>query len=71
MTNANASADQPVSALRAARRRARLTMEQLSVQAGISRATLYVAEKAPHLMSVRTANAVAKVLCVDPAELRP
>lgn len=61
----------PVSPLRAARQRAGLSMERLAVASGISRATLYWAEKAPHLMSDRTASAVAKVLGVKPAELRP
>lgn len=51
-----------VSPLRARRQRAGLSMEQLAVRAGISRATLYWAEKAPHLMSDRTAKAVAEVL---------
>jgi hypothetical protein len=45
-------------------------MEQLAVRAGIGRATLYWAEKAPQRMSDRTARAVAEVLGIDPAELR-
>lgn len=68
--NANATSE-PVSLLRAARRRAGLSMEQLAVRAGISRATLYWAEKAPQRMSDRTVRAVASVLGVTPAELRP
>lgn len=60
-----------VSPLRAARQRAGLSMEKLAVEAGISRATLYWAEKAPQRMSDRTVRAVAKVLGVTPAELRP
>lgn len=68
--NANATPE-PISPLRAARQRAGLSMERLAVQAGISRATLYWAEKAPQRMSERTARAVAAVLGVEPAELRP
>jgi transcriptional regulator with XRE-family HTH domain len=67
--NANAVPD--VSPLRAARLRAGLSMEQLAVKAGIGRATLYWAEKAPHRMSERTAKAVAGVLGVALEELRP
>ncbi|WP_041450543.1 helix-turn-helix domain-containing protein [Anaeromyxobacter dehalogenans] len=59
------------SPLRAARQRARLSMEQLAVSAGISRATLYWAEKAPQLMSDRTAQAVARVLGISAEDLRP
>jgi transcriptional regulator with XRE-family HTH domain len=60
-----------ISPLRAARRRAGLSMEQLAVRAGISRATLYWAEKAPHRMSDRTARAVATVLGIAAEDLRP
>ncbi|WP_041453453.1 helix-turn-helix domain-containing protein [Anaeromyxobacter dehalogenans] len=60
-----------MSPLRAARLRAGLSMEKLAVAAGIGRATLYWAEVAPHRMSERTLAAVAKVLGVTPAELRP
>lgn len=67
----NPNATESVSPLRAARRRAGLSMEQLAVRAGISRATLYWAEKAPHRMSDRTAAAVAAVLGVEERELRP
>ncbi|WP_242344007.1 helix-turn-helix domain-containing protein [Anaeromyxobacter terrae] len=68
--NANATPDAP-SPLRAARLRAGMSMEQLAVKAGIGRATLYWAEKAPHRMSDRTLRAVAAVLGLEPAELRP
>ncbi len=68
--NANATPE-PVSPLRAARQRAGLSMERLAVQAGISRATLYWAEKAPQRMSERTVRAVASVLGVRVEELRP
>jgi transcriptional regulator with XRE-family HTH domain len=68
--NANATPD-GVSPLRAARLRAGLSMEQLAVRAGIGRATLYWAEKAPQRMSDRTAGAVAAVLGLTPEELRP
>jgi transcriptional regulator with XRE-family HTH domain len=70
MSPRNKNPDQ-VSPLRAARLRAGLSMEVLAVRAGLSRATVYLAEKAPQLMSDRTVNAVAKVLGVEPAELRP
>ena len=59
------------SPLRAARLRKGLTMDKLAVQAGISRATLYWAEVAPHRMSERTVKAVAAVLKVKAEELRP
>jgi DNA-binding XRE family transcriptional regulator len=59
-----------VSTLRAARIRAGLSIEQLAVKAGIARQTLYIAEKAPQLMSDRTARAVAAVLGVEPEALR-
>jgi transcriptional regulator with XRE-family HTH domain len=68
--NANALPE-VVSPLRAARLRAGLSMEQLAVKAGIGRATLYWAEKAPHRMSERTARAVGSVLGLEPQELRP
>lgn len=61
---------EPVSRLRAARQRAGLSMERLAVAAGISRATLYWAEKAPLRMSERTAEAVAAVLGVPVESLR-
>ncbi|WP_279324357.1 helix-turn-helix domain-containing protein [Anaeromyxobacter soli] len=70
MNNANATPD-ALSPLRAARLRAGMSMEQLAVKAGIGRATLYWAEKAPQRMSDRTARAVAKVLRVSVEELRP
>lgn len=60
-----------VTPLRAARLRAGLTIDVLAVRAGISRATLWWAEKAPQSMSDRTASAVARVLRVRPEELRP
>ncbi len=60
-----------LSPLRAARLRAGLSMEALAVRAGIGRATLYWAEKAPSRMSERTARAVAKVLGVSVEELQP
>ena len=60
-----------VSPLRAARQAKRMSMEELAVKAGISRATLYWAEKAPNRMSERTVRAVARVLRVEPEELRP
>ncbi len=63
--------NQQVSPLRAARLRAGMSMEALAVRAGLGRATVYLAEKAPQLMSDRTAHAVAAVLGVDPAELKP
>ena len=66
----NANATETVTPLRAARRRARLSMEVLAVRAGISRATLYWAER-HGVMSERTANAVAKVLGLRPEEVRP
>jgi DNA-binding XRE family transcriptional regulator len=50
--------------------RARLTLDQLAVTAGISRQTLFLAERAPHLMTERTARAVAVVLGVAIEELR-
>ncbi len=59
-----------VSPLRAARLRAGLSMEALAVKAGISRSILYWAEKTGR-MSDRTALAAAKVLGLDPQELRP
>jgi transcriptional regulator with XRE-family HTH domain len=67
--NANATSE-PISPLRAARQRAGLSMERLAVAAGISRATLYWAEKAPQRMSDRTARAVAGVLGIAPEALR-
>ncbi len=60
-----------VSALRAARKRAGMSMEVLAVRAGISRTSLYWAEVAPERMSDRTAAAVARVLGIKPQEIRP
>ncbi len=48
-----------------------MSMEKLAVLAGISRSILYWAEKAPERMSERTLLACAKVLKLDPKELRP
>jgi transcriptional regulator with XRE-family HTH domain len=58
------------SRLRAERWKVGLPAEKLAVMAGISRGTLLLAERAPHLASQRTLTAIARVLGVDPAELR-
>ena len=70
MSNVNATkTDSP---LRAARRRAGLSMEKLSrCGPGYSRSILDLSEKAPHLMSDRTAHAVAQVLGVPVEGIRP
>lgn len=57
----------PFSALRAARLAAGLSQEALGVKAGLSGSTIWLCEKAPHLVSPRTAEACAAVLGV-PAE---
>jgi DNA-binding XRE family transcriptional regulator len=61
--------NQKESALRSVRRRAGLTIEQLAVRAGLARQTVFLAEKAPQLMSVRTARACADVLGVKMQDL--
>lgn len=61
----------PVTPLRAARQRANLSIEQLAVRAGLGRATVYLAEKAPQLMSERTALAVAKALGISVEDVLP
>lgn len=59
------------SAARRIRRARGLSLDETAVRAGISRATLYYAERAPQLMSERTAAALARVLDVPVEELRP
>jgi transcriptional regulator with XRE-family HTH domain len=59
-----------MSRLRETRLRAGLTIDVLAVRAGISRATVALAEKVPEVMSDRTAKACAKVLGVRPEEVR-
>lgn len=60
-----------VSPVRAARLRAGLTLEQLAFKAGIAKATLWLAERAPQVTSERTAKAIAKVLRVTASSLMP
>jgi transcriptional regulator with XRE-family HTH domain len=60
----------PPSALRAARLRAGLSQVQLAAKAGIALATISNAERAPEMLSDRTARRVARVLGVAPEQLR-
>jgi transcriptional regulator with XRE-family HTH domain len=48
-----------------------MSIEQLAVTAGLGRSTVFLAERAPQLMSERTAQAVAAALGVPVDELRP
>jgi transcriptional regulator with XRE-family HTH domain len=57
--------------LRAVRRQRGLTVEKLAVAAGVSSATVYLSERAPNLLSKRTAAACAAVLGVPVEELLP
>lgn len=60
-----------VSPLRAARKAAGLSLEQLAVHAGLSRVTVTLAERAPELMTKRTADAVSRVLKVPVSSILP
>ena len=48
-----------------------LSLERLAVQAGLTRPTVTLAERAPFLASERTKRALAQVLGVPPEELFP
>jgi ribosome-binding protein aMBF1 (putative translation factor) len=48
-----------------------LNLEELAVAAGLSRSRVHLVERAPNLLTDRTAEALAKVLGVKPEELRP
>jgi transcriptional regulator with XRE-family HTH domain len=61
----------PPSALRVARVRAGLTQVQLAARAGLALATINTAERAPGLLSDRTARLCAAVLGVTPEDLLP
>lgn len=58
------------SKIRVAREKLGYSMAKLAVLADLSPTTLYYAEKAPHLASKRTLDAVSKVLGVPVEDLR-
>jgi transcriptional regulator with XRE-family HTH domain len=58
-----------MSPLRAARQRKGLSLEKLAAEAGVSKQTLWNAEKTPSRLTDKTAAAVAPFLGVEPKEL--
>lgn len=67
---ANPNPDPIPSKIRAAREAAGMSIAQLAVKADLAPTTLYFAERAPHLASKRTVDAVSKVLGLKPEQLR-
>ncbi len=59
----------PLSAMRAARLRAGLSGQVVAVRAGLSLQTVLTAERAPGLLTQRTATLVGQVLGVAPESL--